>query len=300
MKWNLCTKKEFPWLAAFLCKEEKRFFHIVCELFDGKRMLFPHADIASLFYLSEHPISSSKALQKIEAILLCKRTGELYLCSYTPLKETFFYEAHHLIKENSFSWHTFFSIPQLSPQNEFFLLKKIGSSLSPIEAHAYFLMSYDFSHRLFKKNQKDFLSPAFSISFNHTKAKKQLIKLHTQYLLAEVATPQRPISYEKGEKISLSMLHHQLIAGAYEGEKLIGKVNTNLQGIHAVQLGGIFTLPEARKKGVASALLKAIMKRLERYFDYVTLFVRQENLIAQKVYQKAGFTVEESLGIYYS
>lgn len=300
MKWYLCSKKEFPRLAAFLFEEEKKFFHIVCELFDGKRILFPHADIASLFYLSEHPISLSKTFQKIEAVLLCKRTGELYLCSYTSLKEIFFCEAHHLIEGNNFSWHTFFSIPQLSPENEFFLRKKTGNSLSPIEAHTYFLMSYDFSLRLSKKNQKDFSSSTFSISFNHSKAKEQLIELHTQYLLAEVATPQRPISYEKGEKISLSMLHHQLIAGAYEGGKLIGKVNTNLQGIRAVQLGGIFTLPEARKKGVASALLKAIIKRLERYFDCVTLFVRQENLIAQKVYQKAGFTVEESLGIYYS
>lgn len=300
MKWHLCSKKTFSLLSKLFYEEESVFFHISCELFDGNRLLFPHSEIATLFYLSEEDLLSSKEPQKVQAILLCEASGEIYLCGRSIVSEEDFLALYSLVETYSPYWHTFFSTPQLSAKNESLLKNSTMPIPWDFETHLYYFMSYHLP--LAKQKPKQSLSSQalpFSISFSHRDAKEQLKTLHAHYLLAEVSTPQRPISFDKGKKISLTLLKNQLIAGAYEEKRLIGKVNTNLKGIRTVQLGGIFTLPEARRKGVALALLRAIIKRLQHYFDSITLFVRQENLVAQKLYQKAGFHINKTLGIYY-
>ena len=71
----------------------------------------------------------------------------------------------------------------------------------------------------------------------------------------------------------------------------------NVEGSDGGIIGGVFTLPEARGKGYASACTAALCKDLQRDGKMPCLFY--ENPIAGRVYRKLGFEQVEQWGVAY-
>lgn len=79
----------------------------------------------------------------------------------------------------------------------------------------------------------------------------------------------------------------------------VAKAGTNARGFACDQLGGVYTAPEWRNKGLATALVAKISRELAADGRKVVLFVKTGNVAARKAYEKVGFTPESSFAITY-
>lgn len=76
-----------------------------------------------------------------------------------------------------------------------------------------------------------------------------------------------------------------------ESGEILGKAGTNAQGLHWQQIGGVFTRPDARNRGIACFLVTELVRRAENRNKGSVLFVRPDNPAAIRVYGKCGFTL---------
>lgn len=84
-------------------------------------------------------------------------------------------------------------------------------------------------------------------------------------------------------------LSEENVLVALIGNKIVGKAALNAKGEKYVQIGGVYTLPEFRKKGIAMALLERLIFERKSQGKKIVLFVKKINLPAQKLYESLGF-----------
>jgi GNAT superfamily N-acetyltransferase len=90
-----------------------------------------------------------------------------------------------------------------------------------------------------------------------------------------------------------------LAARSHETGLFVSKVSSNAIGINWIQLGGVYTRPQYRGKGIASVLVHEMTKLVEKEGKKVALFVKLQNTPAQKAYFNAGFVKKGSYSILY-
>lgn len=90
-------------------------------------------------------------------------------------------------------------------------------------------------------------------------------------------------------------LERQLVFAAKEGGVVIGKAGTNARGFSVDQIGGVYTLPARRGRGVASALMGALLAEIGGQGRVPALFVKPTNAAARVLYRALGF---EDIGNY--
>jgi predicted GNAT family acetyltransferase len=96
-------------------------------------------------------------------------------------------------------------------------------------------------------------------------------------------------------------LKQEIIFYAELDKRIVAKAGTNAQGIGFDQLGGVFTIPEFRNRGVATVLLQYLVDFLTRNNRGVCLFVKRDNPAALRLYTKLGFSRRGGFRItYYS
>ncbi|MBR0030770.1 MAG: GNAT family N-acetyltransferase [Treponema sp.] len=76
---------------------------------------------------------------------------------------------------------------------------------------------------------------------------------------------------------------------ALSGRKIVGKAALNAVGENYVQIGGVYTVPEFRKKGIAKSLVQKIISEKTSSGKKIVLFAKKKNLPAQKLYESCGF-----------
>jgi ribosomal protein S18 acetylase RimI-like enzyme len=81
----------------------------------------------------------------------------------------------------------------------------------------------------------------------------------------------------------LALFHDSIILVAHEAEQIVG-----FGGHKGNYISWLFVHPAHRRQGVARALLKEIIERLN---GLITLNVAAENLAARQLYSGLGFTV---------
>jgi predicted GNAT family acetyltransferase len=85
--------------------------------------------------------------------------------------------------------------------------------------------------------------------------------------------------------------------GLLEGDELVAIAGLNAVYGSLGQVGGVYTRPEYRRRGLSVLVMKRLLadcRRLHR-FDRVTLFTGEDNVGARRVYESVGF---EYLGAY--
>ena len=79
----------------------------------------------------------------------------------------------------------------------------------------------------------------------------------------------------------------------------IAKAGTNSQGINFDQIGGVYTIPEYRGKGISAYPLTTLINRISSRNKHASLFVRKNNKSAINLYLRTGFNFCGSYRISY-
>jgi len=94
-------------------------------------------------------------------------------------------------------------------------------------------------------------------------------------------------------------LKEQIIYIAEDQGRPVAKAGTNARGFFWAQMGGVYTLPEYRNRGIAACLAGRLVRDLAGRKKRFCLFVKKENRPALKVYEKNGFTIAGEFRITY-
>lgn len=139
--------------------------------------------------------------------------------------------------------------------------------------------------------------------FKIKKAKKrdalQLFPLEKEYLLEEVLIGDSKLN-QKAALINLQKTcNTQSVFYALSGKEIIAKVNTNGNGIGYNQIGGVYTKPEYRNKGISTWLMKILLNRIHLSGKKAVLYVKKENKPALALYKKLGFRIIDEYSAFY-
>lgn len=94
-------------------------------------------------------------------------------------------------------------------------------------------------------------------------------------------------------------LENQIVFYILKDRKPVAKAGTNARGYRWNQIGGVFTDKRYRNLGLSTWLIKNLLEDLEKTGKKTVLFVKEKNLVAEKVYTKIGFTKTEKFKIIY-
>ena len=89
------------------------------------------------------------------------------------------------------------------------------------------------------------------------------------------------------------MLRHGIYMGAFDGDRLVGAAGTHTlsAAFGVATIGGVFTHPEYRGKGLASVTTSAVARAaVQRGIGFLALNVKSDNEPAIRVYSRMGFT----------
>ncbi len=94
-------------------------------------------------------------------------------------------------------------------------------------------------------------------------------------------------------------IRNQIVLYAAEGRKVIAKANTNARGMKYAQIGGVYTVPEKRSRGIGALLIRELLEILGREGLGACLFVKKDNPAAVRLYEKTGFEIRGEFRIAY-
>ena len=126
----------------------------------------------------------------------------------------------------------------------------------------------------------------------------QLLPLEWAYYQEEVI--QSPISgshYSIIERNCTKRLKQFLQYGIFSGSELIARAMINAYGLYYWQIGGFYTVPRWRGKGLGGILLQKLCAAIEQARRSAMLFVRQDNAAALHLYKKHSFVITEHMVI---
>ena len=178
------------------------------------------------------------------------------------------------------------------PRPASLLLQKIflkSQNITPIDARALFLMQ---GAAPGEKAIDSFgeLPPAYFVKECNSSDFEALFPLQTEFFKEEVL----PAGQDYNDAVCrinlrdcLEKKHVYALVDA--GGKYCCKVCENEVGKKYVLLGGVFTLPEYRNRGLCSSLLRYLIKKNASQNKTCVLFVKTDNLPAIASYKKAGF-----------
>ncbi len=115
----------------------------------------------------------------------------------------------------------------------------------------------------------------------------KLYFLQYNYQIEEVLPKGKILTEKQCTSLLYERLRNHLVYGIKdENNNFVAIAGTNAIGYNYVQLGGIYTNSNHRKKGLAQNLVKHLVLNCNKK---VALFVKKDNISAQKAYKNAGF-----------
>ncbi|MBN1410188.1 MAG: GNAT family N-acetyltransferase [Spirochaetales bacterium] len=127
----------------------------------------------------------------------------------------------------------------------------------------------------------------------------KIFPIQKLYELEEVCLHPKQFN-ERTCMIHLKMsLSSQLVLYLEKAGTVIAKAQTNARGFHADQIGGVFTLTEKRKSGLASLVMEMLLKEIFSRKEAACLFVKKSNTAAINLYKKLNFNITGGYRIAY-
>ncbi|MGL4524440.1 MAG: GNAT family N-acetyltransferase [Spirochaetia bacterium] len=131
---------------------------------------------------------------------------------------------------------------------------------------------------------------------------KTLFPLELKYQQEEVFD--RKLNLQ--DEMALSVLYMEklkrgICAHAIDKKKsmIVAKAEISYIGFHYGQLGGVYTLPEFRNKGIAQAVITSLIKELAQENKNLSLFVKKSNRAAVALYNNLGLKNAGEFAIHY-
>ncbi|UTC57921.1 GNAT family N-acetyltransferase [Treponema sp. OMZ 305] len=117
----------------------------------------------------------------------------------------------------------------------------------------------------------------------------ELFPLQFDYENTEVAYEGRPINPAVCKLSLHTRLTTEYIYKVSADGHIVAKAGINAQGFHWFQIGGVYTLPSYRNKGLAAAAVAHLINTHNAEAHSFALFVKTANTAALRVYEKLGF-----------
>lgn len=126
-----------------------------------------------------------------------------------------------------------------------------------------------------------------------------LLPLQCAYEEEEVLLPGRTINQTLAARNLAQRLQTQRIFVALHDGTPVAMAGTNARGFDYDQVGGVYTVPAHRNRGISRALMRVVMGAARADRKRLCLFVKPQNLAACALYQNLGFTVRDGFAITY-
>ena len=133
------------------------------------------------------------------------------------------------------------------------------------------------------------LNAALSIERATENDLAELFPLQLDYENTEVAYEGRPINPAVCKLSLRARLTTEYIYKVSANGRIVAKAGTNAQGFHWFQIGGVYTLPAYRNRGLAAAAVAHLINTHSAEAHGFALFVKTANTAALRVYEKLGF-----------
>ena len=118
---------------------------------------------------------------------------------------------------------------------------------------------------------------------------RALYPLQKSYELEEVLLdPKRFNPLVCMSHLKESLKNQTIYAGRWQGEPA-AKAGTNALGFGWAQIGGVYTIPKLRGRGLGKALMRTLLEDLEKRELGASLFVKPKNGPACSLYRHLGF-----------
>jgi len=128
---------------------------------------------------------------------------------------------------------------------------------------------------------------------------RHLFDIQKKYEIEEVLLPGNTFSASATIRHLKQTLREQIVLVAELDGIAVAKANTNARGVFYDQIGGVFTEKALRSRGVGTALMLRLCELVAKDHKSATLFVKEENGPAQKMYRNIGFAIESGFRISY-
>ena len=128
---------------------------------------------------------------------------------------------------------------------------------------------------------------------------RRLLPLQIAYEMEEVLLPGRRAHPSTSRANLTHSLNTQIVLAATYRGAVVARVATNARGYRGDQVGGVYTDPAWRGRGVARWLMTRLLADLRQHERNASLFVKLDNRPAQKLYRNLGFTFVSDFRISY-
>ena len=126
-----------------------------------------------------------------------------------------------------------------------------------------------------------------------------LTELHYAYELEEVVLPGYPFDRHTSSAGLAASLRDQIVVFAEQRGTVVARAATNARGYTNCQIGGIYTVPTLRGRGVARWVVLWLLDRIGELGASASLFVKPHNQHARTLYRRMGFRFECAFNIGY-
>jgi ribosomal protein S18 acetylase RimI-like enzyme len=116
----------------------------------------------------------------------------------------------------------------------------------------------------------------------------------------EEVLPSRSTFNPAASRVNITnIIANGLILAAELNGKLVGKINVNAVSFTRYQVGGVYVSPDFRGMGIASRMTTQFITSLVNKGKGITLFVKKNNIPAQRLYNSIGFNIKGDYRIAY-
>ena len=127
----------------------------------------------------------------------------------------------------------------------------------------------------------------------------RLFELQRGYEIEEVLLRPARFNEDSCRRQLRTSLRRELVLYATRRGLPVAKAGTNARGFAVDQIGGVYTLPELRSRGIGTAIMVQLLSRILSSGRSATLFVKPHNAAAIRLYEKLGFAVRGDYRIAY-
>lgn len=134
------------------------------------------------------------------------------------------------------------------------------------------------------------LPAGFHMTHAHAGDADALMALQTAYEKEEVIPPCRTFLPAVVRQNLDHLLRTEYVLALRNDRRIfVSKANTNAIGIHCIQIGVVYTMPEYRGRRFAALLVSALVDKIISVKKAPVLFVKNSNCAAKKLYSSLGF-----------
>lgn len=127
-----------------------------------------------------------------------------------------------------------------------------------------------------------------------------LLPLQAAYEKEEVIVDGREVNHSVVyHNMRTALEHHITYVAELNDGTPVAKASTNARGLTYDQIGGVYTVPQERNKGIGRELMRYLMEDVHAAGKNTTLFVKQHNTPALSMYQRLGFEQKNEFAISY-